>query len=256
MNFFGLISFGVKPRPRCASPYGRGNLTATKREMARLAISSNFSFQLCSAPYGHSTRKTETSFSCDVIRHWATGRKKTNFNKFAKSSIIMQVILYMATTVNGYIAKENNETPWSDEEWQSFSKFVKEIKNIVIGKNTYEIMKKDDEFSKIGNPFTVVVSKEDFAHNYNFTIAKSPKEALKILKEKNFTKALVAGGGMLNSSFMKEKLVDEIYLDVEPLIFGKGIKLFSDNDFDAKLELMGTKSLSKNTIQLHYKILK
>ena len=162
----------------------------------------------------------------------------------------------MATTVNGYIAKENNETPWSNEEWQSFSKFVKEIKAIVIGKNTYELMKKDDEFSKMGNPFTVVVSKEDFAHNSNFDIAKSPKDALKILKEKNFAKVLVAGGGMLNSSFMKKKLIDEIYLDIEPLVFGKGIKLFSDNNFDTKLELMGTKSLSKNTIQLHYKILK
>ena len=168
----------------------------------------------------------------------------------------MQVILYMATTVNGYIAKENNETPWSDEEWQHFSKFVKEIKNIIIGRNTYEIMKERDEFSKIGNPFTVVVSKEDFAHNSNFAIAKSLKKALKILKEKKFAKALVAGGGMLNSSFMKEKFVDEIYLDVEPLVFGKGIKLFSDNDFDAKLELIETKSLSKNSIQLHYKILK
>ncbi len=167
----------------------------------------------------------------------------------------MQVILYMATTVNGYIAKENNETPWSDKEWQSFSKFVNEVGNIVIGKNTYDIMKEDDEFSKIGNPFIVVVSKEGFAHSSNFAIANSPKKALKILKEKNFAKALVAGGGMLNSSFMKERLVNEIYLDVEPLVFGNGIKLFSDNDFDAKLELIETKSLSKNTIQLHYRIL-
>lgn len=168
----------------------------------------------------------------------------------------MQVILYMATTINGYIAKENHETPWSAEEWQSFSKFINEIKNLIIGRNTYEIMKKDDEFSKIGNPFTVVVSKENFDHNSNFAIAKSPKEALKILKEKNFAKTLIAGGGMLNSSFMKEKLVNELYLDVEPLVFGKGIKLFLDNDFEAKLELISTKSLSKNTIQLHYKILK
>jgi dihydrofolate reductase len=117
-------------------------------------------------------------------------------------------------------------------------------------------MKEEDEFNKIGNPFTIVVSKEDFIHNSNFAIAKSPKEALKILKEKNFSKAIVAGGGMLNSSFMKEHLIDEIYLDVEPLVFGKGIKLFSDNDFDAKFELTETKKLSKNTIQLHYKVLK
>lgn len=166
----------------------------------------------------------------------------------------MKVVLYMAMTLNGYIAKENNETPWSDEEWQSFSKFVKEVKNIIIGKNTYEIMKKDDELSKIGNPFTVVVSKEDFAHNSNFAIAKSPKEALKILKEKNFAKALVAGGGILNASFMKDKLIDEIYLDIEPIVFGKGIKLFADEEFDIKLHLLKIRKLTKNIIQLHYKI--
>ena len=162
----------------------------------------------------------------------------------------------MATTVNGYIAKENNETPWSDVVWDSYYKIAKQFKAIILGRRTYEIMKGVNEFEKIGSPFTVVVSKEDFAHDSNFAIAKSPREALKMLKEKNFTKALVAGGGMLNSSFMKEKLIDEMYLDVEPLVFGKGIKLFSDNNFDAKLELVETKRLSKNTIQLHYKVLK
>src|SRR3989344_5804331 len=108
----------------------------------------------------------------------------------------MQVILYMAMSVNGYIAKENNETPWSDEEWLNFSKFTKKIKNIVVGKNTHDIMKADDEFNRIGNPFTVVVTKENFTHNSNFVLAKSPKDALKIIKEKGFDKALVAGGGI------------------------------------------------------------
>ena|SRR3989338_7854779 len=191
-----------------------------------------------------------------VKRHWATGRKKTNFNKFAKSSITMKVILYMATTVNGYIATENDDCPWSNAVWDSYYKIAKQFKAVVLGRRTYEIMKEVDEFEKIGSPFTVVVSKEDFAHGSNFAIAKSPQEALKILKEKNFAKVLVGGGGTLNSSFMKENLIDEIILDVEPLIFGKGIKLFSDNDFDAKLELIETKSLSKNTIQLHYRVLK
>ena len=162
----------------------------------------------------------------------------------------------MATTVNGYIAKENNETPWSDAVWDSYYKIAKQFKAIILGRRTYEIMKEVNEFEKIGNPFTVVVSKKDFAHNSNFAIAKSPQEALKILKDKHFAKVLVGGGGTLNSSFMKENLIDEIILDVEPLVFGKGIKLFSENDFDARLELIETKSLSKNTIQLHYRVLK
>ena len=202
-----------------------------------------------------SEKATNSEFGY-VTCNRATGRKKTNFNKFAKSSIIMQVILYMATTVNGYIARENDETPWSDAVWDSYYKIAKQFKAIILGRRTYEIMKEVNEFEKIGNPFTVVVSREDFAHNSNFSITKSPKEALKILEDKHFDKILVGGGGTLNSSFMKENLIDEIILDVEPLVFGKGIKLFSDNNFDAKLELIEIKSLSKNTIQLHYKVLK
>jgi dihydrofolate reductase len=168
----------------------------------------------------------------------------------------MKVMLYMATTVNGYIAKENDETPWSNEEWMSYSKFAKDVGNLVIGKRTYEIMEKDNTFAEMGSPFTVVVTSEDFAHNSNFALAKSPKEALKILEGRGFAKALIGGGGILNASFMKENLVDEVYLDIEPMVFGKGIKLFSGEDFDTKLEFIEMKKLSKNVIQLHYKIKK
>jgi len=73
---------------------------------------------------------------------------------------------------------------------------------------------------------------------------------------KEFETIILTGGGKLNGAFMKEGLVDEIYLDVEPTVFGKGIPLFGDADFEAKLQLIGTKKLSDNEIQLHYKVLK
>src|SRR3990167_5470332 len=114
----------------------------------------------------------------------ATGRKKTNFNKFAKSSITMQVILYMATTVNGYIARENDETPWSDAVWDSYYKIAKQFKAIVLGRRTYEIMKEVDEFEKIGNPLTIVLSSKKEEKDKNATFVRSPHEAIKVLKEK------------------------------------------------------------------------
>ena len=156
-------------------------------------------------------------------------------------------------TANGYIAKENSETPWTVEEWKSFSEKVKEFKNLVIGRKTFEIMKKGNEFQKIANPFTIIVSHKG-GDNSHFV--SSPQEAIDLLKEKGFSKILVAGGGKLNSSFMKDGLVDEIYLDIEPLFFGKGVKLFAENDFESNLELIETKQLSKNLIQLHYRVVK
>ena len=67
---------------------------------------------------------------------------------------------------------------------------------------------------------------------------------------------ILAGGSILNTSFLEQNLVDEIYLDVEPTVMGKGIPLFQNKDFEKKLEFISSKNISKNEIQLHYKIIK
>ena len=73
---------------------------------------------------------------------------------------------------------------------------------------------------------------------------------------KGLKQVIVAGGGILNASFLSKNLIDEIYFDIEPNLFTNGINLFEGGDFDLKLKLLGTKMLSENEIQLHYKILK
>lgn len=77
-----------------------------------------------------------------------------------------------------------------------------------------------------------------------------------MLEEKGFSETFLAGGGNVNSSFIKDGLIDEIYLDVEPIVFGKGIKLFSEEDFEYELELLEVNKLNENTVQLHYKVKK
>jgi len=171
----------------------------------------------------------------------------------------MKVTLYMATTINGFIAKENDDTSFVSEiEWNSFRKMIKNVGNMIIGSRTYKIMKDGGEFENLENVRVLVVLNESGLETIAdaHSIVKSPKEALAILEKEGFDNALVAGGGTLNTSFITENLVDEIYLDVEPVAFGKGIKLFRENGFEAKLELLETKKLSDNEIQLHYRVLK
>jgi len=168
---------------------------------------------------------------------------------------MMKVVLYMAMSVNGYAAKENDDTPWSDGEWKNYAKMVKKAGNLIVGRRTYEIMKKANEFEKIGNPFVVVVSHEN-KNEKGAVFVKSPKDAVKLLNEKGFKMALVGGGGKLNMGFMKENLIDQIYIDIEPVVFGNGVKLFDEGDFESKLELIGVRKISKNEIQLHYNVRK
>lgn len=168
----------------------------------------------------------------------------------------MKVLLYMAVTPNGFIAKSDDDTSWiSKEEWSCYSEAVRRAGNLVVGRRTYNILTKQPEFSELKEVRVVVVSQKNFPmKSSNHFIAHSPREALKQLK--NFKEVVVAGGGILNSSFMKENLIDEIYLDVEPILFGKGIRVFLEEDFEARLELVGTKKISNNEIQIHYRVKK
>jgi dihydrofolate reductase len=167
----------------------------------------------------------------------------------------MKVILYMEMTVNGMVAKSNDETPWSDELWKAYQEMVKNVKNMIVGRKTYQLMVEADEFATIDNPFTVVLTSQNFVPQTKNTVtAHFPQEALKLVEEKGFTETIIGGGGKLNSSFMREGLVDEIYLDIEPMVFGQGIALFEANEFEYGLKLLGIKKLSDSSIQLHYAI--
>jgi len=168
----------------------------------------------------------------------------------------MKVVLYMAMTANGLIAKENDDTSFvTKTEWDSYSAAARDAGNLVIGHRTYNILTKQPEFAEFQNVKVVVVAHKSFETlSSNHIVVDSPKAALEELK--GFDKVILAGGGILNAAFMEQNLVDEIYLDIEPVVFGRGILLFNANDFEHKLELLGTKKLSDNEIQLHYRVLK
>lgn len=55
---------------------------------------------------------------------------------------------------------------------------------------------------------------------------------------------------------MKEKLVDEIWIDIMPRIFTTGVKLFDGDYFDADLKLLKIKKFAENEVQLRYKVVK
>ena len=125
-------------------------------------------------------------------------------------------------------------------------------------RNTYLAALKSGYFP-FPDALNIVVSHQKIENRWGEKVLitnKAPKEIIEILEQKGFTTAFLAGGGQLNTSFVKENLINEIYLDVEPLIIGQGIKIFAEADFELELELFETKKLNPNTVQLHYKVIK
>ncbi len=114
-----------------------------------------------------------------------------------------------------------------------------------MGNNTYREALRQGYFP-FPEALNVVVSHENTDNQSGdkviFTDA-APKEILRMLSEKGYKTAFLAGGGMLNASFMREKLINEIYLDIEPLMFGKGIQVIAPSEFECELELLEMKKI-------------
>ena len=173
----------------------------------------------------------------------------------------MKVTLFMAMSLNGIIARKNGDEDFlSHDNWNSFSDLVKHFQNFIIGRKTFEAVKKWTDgynFDDFKDATKVVISSnQNYKTDKSYKLASNPKEALKILKESGFNNILITGGSGLNSSFAKENLIDEVILNVEPVIIGEGIPLFFSNEFDLNLKLVDVKKLPNDIVQLHYKIIK
>jgi dihydrofolate reductase len=169
----------------------------------------------------------------------------------------MKVVLFMAITADGKIAKHTlHAADWTSKADKKV--FVEETKKagvIIMGKTTYDT---------IGRPLpgrlNVVISHQvDLSKNIPGSLEftnLSPQELLKNLAERGFKQVILGGGATINSLFLRENLIDEIWLTIEPKIFGEGLSLFKKVAVDLSLELIEVRHLDKNVVQVRYKVIK
>lgn len=168
----------------------------------------------------------------------------------------MKVVISMAVTANGMIAAKDGGVDFvSKADWKVFLKAVRSAGNMVIGRRTFEAMDAE-ELRNYGDAKIVVLThkpRKSGDPKVTFTNRK-PGEVVAMLEREGFREALIAGGGILNSSFMRSGVVDEIYLYVEPAAIGSGIALFSGSAFNAHLSLVSARRAGVGAVLLHYKV--
>ena len=170
----------------------------------------------------------------------------------------MKVTLYMAMSLNGYIAEENGSEDFlSHANWEKFCSLAQEYGNFIVGRKTYEAVKNWNEgfgSDNLKGIQKIIISQdENYKLDEGYVLATSPKEAL--VKLQDFESVLVTGGSAINTAFIKENLLDEIILNVEPALIGKGIPLFAQGDFFKKLNFISSEE-SNGVMTLHYKVVK
>lgn len=164
----------------------------------------------------------------------------------------------MAMSADGFVARENGDEDFlSDYGWEVFLKLAKECGNFMIGRNTYEMVKKhykDFGFEDVKGVKKIIVSQAKDINAPDFTVVSSPQEALALLEKEGFTKAYLAGGPGLNASFAKLGLIDEVIFNYEPVIIGQGLPVFAPLDLGLNLEYVSKEIYQNRVVQLRYKV--
>lgn len=170
----------------------------------------------------------------------------------------MNISVYLAASINGMISNKANVPNWLSQEYgQGLLAICQRTKAVVMGKTTYEILIPDH--LPLKEDGTLIVLTHDTAaipsqSNVVFT-DKTPQEIIRILEARGHDEAVIIGGTQTVSVFMKSGLVDELYLVVEPVLFGAGLPLLRDVDADYKMTLLDVQQLNTHTVQLQYRLM-
>ena len=174
----------------------------------------------------------------------------------------MKTILIFVSTLDGKITKwgEPNVSSWSSHQDQNYYKEVlNESRLIVMGSNTFNAgtFKPSADHQLIimtGHPDKYKSS--EITGQIEFT-KESPVELIARFISKGHKQILVVGGPHIATSFLKEQLIDEVWLTIEPKIFGTGGNFATEVNLDINLHLIHCEKVNKQgTLITKYAVLK
>jgi dihydrofolate reductase len=169
----------------------------------------------------------------------------------------VKIILVNAVSVDGKIAQSGtDELKWTgseDKKW--FADVSKKAGVIIMGRKAYEVLGKPLKDRLIKVMTRQPTKYKDVAGRVEFS-DKSPGETIRELSDRNYEEVIIGGGAKINTIFLKEKLIDEIWLSVIPVVLGKGLEIF-DNKIKEKveLELLESEKLGINGVVVKYKLI-
>jgi dihydrofolate reductase len=86
---------------------------------------------------------------------------------------------------------------------------------------------------------------------------ESPVQLTKQFENEGYEYMFVVGGAHIATSFLKDQLVDELWLTIEPKIFGVGSNFVIEEKLDINLQLLTCESVNKQgTLLTKYTVLK
>ena len=173
----------------------------------------------------------------------------------------MKTYVYIAESLDGFIAKEDGDIKWLDEFPNpegsdfGFSDFMNGIDALLMGRKTFEVVQSFG-FWPYNKPVYVLSNTlHSLQTEYNekaYLIKGTPKEMLSVLESKGYENIYLDGGKLIQS-FLKEDLVDRLTITTMPIILGDGTPLFDSIGKELRWDLVKNEVLNNYAVKSEYK---
>ena len=171
----------------------------------------------------------------------------------------MKTIVYIGTSLDGFIARQNGDIDWltqfaNDDAIRAYEEFMSKVDAIVIGKGTFEKVLTFPSWPYEKMVFVLSTSIKqvpDIVKDKITLLSMAPKELLNYLSDKNFS-AIYVDGGKVIQGFLKEDLIDELIISKVPVLIGNGIPLFDYLNTDLQFKHIHTQVSSNGLVRSYY----
>ncbi len=174
----------------------------------------------------------------------------------------MKTILIFVSSLDGKVTKwgEPNVRLWSSHQDQDYYKKVwDESRLIVMGSSTFNA----DTFNPSPDHQIIIMTGHpdryksfEVPGQMEFT-NETPVDLSSRFVTRGHQQMLVVGGPHIATSFLKEQLIDELWLTIEPKIFGTGENFATDAKLDIDLRLIQSEKVNEQgTLITKYAVLK
>lgn len=185
-----------------------------------------------------------------------------------------RIISFMHISLDGFVAGPEGEMNWikvDDEIFDRVGERVREGDTSMYGRHTYELMegywptagkgpeatKHEIEHSKwYANVHKIVLSRTmKGAGLANTTvISDNLSENINEIRKQEGPDILLFGSPTATHALIKEDLIDGYWLFVNPIILGKGIRLFVESQNKTKLKLESSQRFASGVVELNYTV--
>ncbi len=179
----------------------------------------------------------------------------------------MKISVYIATTLDGFIAREDGSLDWLsgsdgvvepglEAEDFGYQKFMASVDVLVMGRNTYELVISSGYWPYADKKVIVLsttLKKLPPKLANRVELRSGSVEVLYNELKQSGARHLYVDGGKTIQSFLKTGLVDEITITRVPVLIGQGTPLFGPLNLDIKLLHISTACFKNGFVQSRYK---